>query len=300
MTSTVEDVEEIKKSLNFITEETTAIKNQQQQLLRLMEEVKQLRLQNAEKDKKIAELERRVEDLEQYSRINDVVVTGLKIKPRSYAKAVAANNGGEPEEADMLSVEQQVAAFLESKGISLDLDYIEACHPLPRRKENDPPAVIMRFTNRKNKIALLKQGRKLKGTNVFLNDHLTRRNADLARKARYLRKLNKIQNTWVNNCKVFIKLNGPPEQARVLVIRSLEELTSARYRACATTTTTSEDLSSNSSSTTTTSGLGSSSQTLDPSAVQQRVYSQRMMNHRRKKEESLIVKHTEILITDDS
>lgn len=80
----------------------------------------------------------------------------------------------------------------------------------------------MRFVNRKHKTELLKQERKLKGTNVFINEHLTKRNADIARLN--LRKQGKIQNTWTNNCKVFIKLNGTPEQARVVVIRSMEEL----------------------------------------------------------------------------
>lgn len=41
---------------------------------------------------------------------------------------------------------------------------------------------------------------------------------------RLLRKQKKIQSTWTANCKVFIKLNGPPEVAKVLVIRSMEEL----------------------------------------------------------------------------
>lgn len=57
-----------------------------------------------------------------------------------------------------------------------------------------------------------------------MNEHLIKRNADIARKARYLKKQGKIQNTWTTNCKVFIKLNGTPEQAKVLVIRNMEEL----------------------------------------------------------------------------
>ena len=138
---------------------------------------------------------------------------------------MTANNGGEPDEMEASSAEQQVAAFLESKGVLLNVEDIEACHPLPRRRDNDTPAVIMRFISRKKKIALLKQGKKLKGSNVFLNDHLTKKNADIARKARFLRKQNKIQSTWVTNCKVFIKLNGIPEEAKVLVIRSMEDLT---------------------------------------------------------------------------
>ncbi|KAJ8351712.1 hypothetical protein SKAU_G00231880 [Synaphobranchus kaupii] len=187
-----EEVDDIKKSLDFLMEEVSA---------------------NAEKDKRLAYLESRVADLEQYTRMNDVVITGLQVKPRSYA-----DSGGEPGELDASSTEQQVAVFLQSKGIALDCDNIEACHPLPRRNASDKPVIIMRFVNRKHKIALLKQGKKLKGTDVFINEHLTKSNAEIAKKARYLRKIKKIQSTWSTNCKIFIKLNGTPEEAKVLMV----------------------------------------------------------------------------------
>lgn len=220
-----EEVEDIKKSLDFITEEMTTVKTQQNRLMELLEEVKQLRLLNIEKDKRIAELERRVDDLEQYSRINDLIITGIPIKPRSYARAVAADEGDELGEREVRSVEQQVAAFLQSKGVELDRERIEACHPLPRRKNTDrPAAVILRFVNRKDKMALLKQGRKLKGTNVYINEHLTKKNADMARKARYLKKQGKIQHTWVTNGQIYIKLTGSPEEAKIIKIRNMEEL----------------------------------------------------------------------------
>lgn len=84
--------------------------------------------------------------------------------------------------------------------------------------------MIVRFTSRKQKVDLLKQGRKLKGTEVYMNDHLTRKNAEIAKKARELRRLKRIQSTWTRNCKIFIKLNGSPEEARVLVVKNLSDL----------------------------------------------------------------------------
>jgi len=39
-----------------------------------------------------------------------------------------------------------------------------------------------------------------------------------------MKKQKKIQNTWTTNCKIFIKLNGTPEEAKVLVIRNMEDL----------------------------------------------------------------------------
>ncbi|KAL7382906.1 hypothetical protein ABVT39_001401 [Epinephelus coioides] len=142
-----EEVEDIKKSLDFLTEEVSAVRLQQKNILDLVEEVKALRLQNAEKDKQLAYLERHS-------------FTGLQTKQWSYAQVVATANGGEPDEQDTNSTEQQVAAFPRSKGINLDCNDIEACHPLPRRNASDKLAIIMRFVNRKHKTALLKQGRK--------------------------------------------------------------------------------------------------------------------------------------------
>ena len=211
-----DEVDDIKKSLNFLAEEISAVR------LELVEEVKSLRIQNAEKEKRLVFLENRVAELEQYTRINDVVVTGLPVKPRTYARAVSGPAGGEPDELDVRSTEEQVSAFLESKGIELDCNNIEACHLLPRKSATDKPVIILKCVNRKHKLALLKQRRNLKGTNVYMNDHLTKYNAVIARKARYLRKQGKIMNTWTSNCKVFIKLNKP--QDKVLVIRRMEEL----------------------------------------------------------------------------
>lgn len=111
-----------------------------------------------------------------------------------------------------------MAALLQSRGIDIDCDDIEACHPLPRRNSGERPASIMRFFSRKRKMALLKQGRKLKGTNV--NKHQTRTNAAIGRAARHLKKTEED-----SNCKVFIKVNGSPEEAKVLMVRSMEDWT---------------------------------------------------------------------------
>lgn len=220
----MEEGDELRKALESLNEDVADIRKDQKKILELFEEVKKLRKENQEKDRMIVELEKRVDDLEQYTRMNDVIITGLQIKPRSYANAVSNENNGEPGEEETRSTERQVSSFLHQQGITLDVDELEACHPLPRRRREDKPAVIIRFTNRKHKTELLKQGRKLRGTDVYMNDHLTRKNSEIAKKARYLKKMKKIQATWVRNCKIFIKLNGSPEEAKVLVIKNLCEL----------------------------------------------------------------------------
>lgn len=75
-----EVVEDIKTSLGALCGDVAAVRAQQELLLGLLEEVKQLRLQNAEKDRIIMDLERRVDELEQYTRTNDVVISGTRAR----------------------------------------------------------------------------------------------------------------------------------------------------------------------------------------------------------------------------
>ncbi len=85
---------------------------QQKSILDLVEEVKALQIQNAKKDKRLAYLESRMADQERYTRMKDVIITKLHIRPQSYARAVDTYNGREPDNLDTNTTEQQVAAFL--------------------------------------------------------------------------------------------------------------------------------------------------------------------------------------------
>ena len=89
-----------------------------------------------------------------------------------------------------------------------------------------PPAIIVKFVSRKHKLDLLRQARsKLKDTGVYLNEHLTAKNADIEKEARRLWRDGKIKATWSRNCKIFIRENGAtPEQEKVKVISEKSEL----------------------------------------------------------------------------
>lgn len=221
-----EELEEIRKSLNFMSDELSKVAKQQGMLHDLMDEIKQLKNLIKDKDKKIDDLEQRIEDLEQYTRMDDLVISGLETQHRTYAR-VTAGGGKDGEDApveELQTLEQQVIKFLQTKNVSIQSHHIAACHTLPRKDSKTKPAIILRFVSRKTKIELLKQGKKLKGTGVYLNEHLTKKTAEIARQARSLRKQNKIQATWTRNCKVMIRLNGNPEEAKVVMIRELKDL----------------------------------------------------------------------------
>ena len=190
-----------------------------------MNEIRHLKEQSVKKDEVIKSLTNRVEELEQNGKINDVIVTGLKIKPRNYATAVKSDDSSEEE---IKSVETQVTEFLEKRNIKMNPGNVDTCYLLPKKagseKDNKTRAVVLSFTNKKHKMDLLKQCKNLKGTGVYVNENLTKKNATIAWKARQLKKDKKILNTWTGNCKVYIKTNGSGPETRPVLIRALEEL----------------------------------------------------------------------------
>ena len=227
VSSTMEDdMEQMKRSLDFLTEKTSTISKQQDTLLGLMKEIMQLKSEMKEKDKTINALEKRVDALEQYSRMEDVIISGLVTRHRSYARAAAPTprEGEDAPAEEQESLETEMIKYFEEKHIHIQKESIAACHTLPT-KDTAKPAIIVRFVNRKHKTDLLKQAKKLKGTAVYINEHLTKKNGEIAREARNLLKQKKIQATWVRNCKVLIRVQGvTPESTKVVTVRELQDL----------------------------------------------------------------------------
>ena len=122
MASQPDEAEEIRRLLDFLSAEVAKISAQQTKIMDLMGEIHTLKIQNIEKDTKITLLENRVDDLEQYSRMNDLIISGLRTKHRSYARAAAASEdtsagrqGTDASEDDRESLEQQALAFWKAR-----------------------------------------------------------------------------------------------------------------------------------------------------------------------------------------
>lgn len=222
-----EEMTEIKDSLNFMSEEIRTVVKQQKTLTGLMEEIRELKIIIKQRDQRIEFLEQRVDDLEQYSRAEDIIITGLETKHRSYARVASSASDQQGEDApseELHTLEEHVVQFLSNRNIYLKSHQVSTCHTLPRKDNKTTPTIVMKFVNRKYKVEVMKQAKKLKGTGVYINEHLTKKNAEIARNGRILRKQGKIQATWTRNGKVYIQLNGSPEQAKVVVVRNLRDL----------------------------------------------------------------------------
>jgi len=150
----------------------------------IVREIKELKDMLKEKDERIKVLERRVEDLEQYTRREDVIITGLTIDRKFAEVANTAVDGGGVKVDWNGEIEKQVLAKLKERKIHVDSEEISACHTLGKPDVNGQQKVILRFVSRKTKVRVMNEWEKLRGTGIYINEHLTKKNADIAKAAR--------------------------------------------------------------------------------------------------------------------
>ena len=163
------------------------------------------------------------QELSILSNIKNIIISGLKTNQTQWNRHLFPKKGSTGENApeeDKQSLERQVIGYLNKM---LDQDIVSndilACHTLRNRMRDKSDNTIVRFVNKKLKMKVLKNVRKLKGSNVYINEHLTKKNGEIVQKARLLRRQGKISNTWTRDCKV--KTIGVPEVAKIHQIRNM-------------------------------------------------------------------------------
>ena len=99
-------------------------------------------------------MEDRLDALEQYSRMDNVIINDFKPSFHSYSRAVTCDQSPENQEhapeTERVSLEKQVISYLNEKGVE-----ISACHSLPSRGKPGEKPIVMRLISRKRKNYLL-------------------------------------------------------------------------------------------------------------------------------------------------
>ena len=132
------------------------------------------------KDERINELERRVNDLEQHSSKRNIIVTGLNVhsyahaatRPRSTRGSANVTDGEDVSESN--EMRKHFVKFAQDKlNVSVSEIEVTAIHDLPKRKDGTTP-VIVQLLSVDKKTDLMRKRKCLKGSNIFLNDQLTK------------------------------------------------------------------------------------------------------------------------------
>ena len=121
--------------------------------------------------KRLSAVERRQDDLEQYSRSNCLVIHGCENVPKS-------------KPGKYLEIENFVCNTLNEHlqlDSSLQENDLDIAHPLPSKKGTP---IIVKFIRRTQKNEVYRKKRLLKGTKMTITESLTKRRLQLSEKAR--------------------------------------------------------------------------------------------------------------------
>ena len=219
---TEEEIKTVKQQLVSLQCDIQKVLMNQTEIQELLFHIESLKKENLQlkddlkkKGARIKDLENKTDDLEQYTRSENIIISGLQVNHRSYANAVRQDSTRshvsppeiEDTHAQTQKLEVQVIDFLNSKGSKLEEEEISACHQLRSKKKTKD--IIIRMVNRKSKFRIMKEvktKKSLKDTNIYISEDLTTKNQELAAIGRRLRKNGHIASTWVRNGRVFIKL----------------------------------------------------------------------------------------------
>ena len=219
-------IAEMKTSLRFLCERFDDIKSSNHKLEKAISEIHKLNHQlsgrvvelekeNQRKDETIDNIEMAVESLEMYSKKNNVVFSGLDLKATTFAwvarvAGTAEEQGaGEQRGGEFATLRSKVLGFVNhTMNVRTETNGIVACHELPARNNETVKPVIVCLLNSAVKCDLIMGRKTLKGSSIFVNEQLTKKNAGLFKKARKLRRNGVIDSTWTYNGRVFVKKNS--------------------------------------------------------------------------------------------
>lgn len=212
---TILKLDQMQSDINNVVAEMSALKAQYLEIKvqcdGTSKTVEHLESENARLSKEVDTLQREVSDLQQHTRKNNIIISGV---PRTPSENV-------------YMILEQIARVLD---IRFDRYDISVAHRLAFGNDRRPPSIIVNFVSRSVKGEWLRS-RRTKGDltarelhptfpedRVYLNEHLTVQTREIFNAARTLKKANKLAGVWTNDGHVMVKksVNSPPFRIRDL------------------------------------------------------------------------------------
>ncbi|XP_046684709.1 uncharacterized protein LOC124370467 [Homalodisca vitripennis] len=181
------------------------IKNQYREISRENQEYKAI---NAQLTLKVSSLETKVRDLKQYSRRDNIEISGL---PKT---------AGEDERSILRDVGRAI-------GLEVNENTVVAVHRVPTYSRTRAPPIVARFTTRDQRDAWIQAFKKKKtvmacdindrfsATRIYIGEHLTPDNKQLLRKLKDACKELNIKYVWCREGKLYVRRTEGATSERV-------------------------------------------------------------------------------------
>lgn len=184
-------------------------------------------------EKENAELKERLDDLDSYSRSDNLIIHGIPAASFSDAASTYVSaNGSKIRGGDQSSSSAASSSVLTESSMATETTLIQfvnnilevplspadisVAHRLPKRPNDSaqaPAPIIVRFASRRarNAVFSARMILKTKQPGVYINEHLTPGRAGVLREGRKLVKERKLSGAWSKNGVVYIKLSDLPD-----------------------------------------------------------------------------------------
>ena len=202
---------------------TEAVRDLRGEATRLKKRCDDLQDENARLATTCAAQGRQLDDLECYSRNENIIIRGLPEQSAAERATQAVSLDDDPVlNESHLSVESTVQQFcMDILGVEVQEQDISIAHRLKAGKKETTRPIIVRFATRRVRNLVLRAKKKLKdcGKNIFISEHLTKTNSELFYEARKMLKEKKIFATWTMNGLVHVKYTADA-RTKAVVIKS--------------------------------------------------------------------------------
>ena len=210
------EISSIKETVEGMKHQMISINEKMSQLTtevgELKEDVEKCKTESEHIHYENAKLKTRLNDLEQYSRINNVIIKGIPYMANENLRTTVA----------------KIATHLK---ININNNDIQVVHRLPSKHADKTQSIIVKLNNRDLKYELIKRTKsaKLNASDlgfttempIYITEHLTRENADLMSFAIDLKKKGAIMFAWSKDGKILVKER---EDTRTIRIQELSQL----------------------------------------------------------------------------
>lgn len=191
----------ILKSVTFCSDKISDFELKMNQMNEKIKTIDNLQKENLDLKNKIATLDMRVNDMEQYSKLNNLIIHNI---PESRSENV-------------LDVVKTIADRI---GVPINSDEIDMAHRLKSNSTSNtsrPKNIVVKFISRLTKERFLtsfRQNKNFSTSNlniagpdqqIFINEHLSQFNNQLFKDARHKLKQNGFKYVWTKNCRIFAR-----------------------------------------------------------------------------------------------
>ena len=194
---------------------SATVKKIEAENVRLSKRCEAIEEDNKRLKKDDAECGRRLDDLEAYSRADNLIIRGLPessaAERASAAPSLTSSDSGSTLRKSFESVQRTVIDFaIDKLGIRVLPQDISVAHRIKAGKKDKVRPIIVRFVSRNTRNAIYSARKSLKDSNppVFISEHLTKTVSELFFEARKMLSDKKIHAAWTQNGLVYVRFSS--------------------------------------------------------------------------------------------